>query len=63
MQFHQRFCRRNNGVKRREECSKDFASLDAAKIKAIQISIGSRYLENSRGFAMTNENESALARQ
>jgi hypothetical protein len=34
----------------REECSKDFVSLDAVKITAIHANSGSQYLKNVRAF-------------
>ena len=36
----------SNGARMREECSKDFVSLDAVKITAIQTNGGSQYLRN-----------------
>ena len=53
----------NNGAMMREECSKEFASLDAEKISAIQINAGSQYLKNGRSLSTANQNRIQRAGQ
>ena len=53
----------NNGAMMREECSKEFASLDAEKISAIQINAGSQYLRNARNLSTANQNRIQRAGQ
>jgi hypothetical protein len=47
----------------REECAKEFASLDAEKISAIQINAGSQYLRNARNLSTANQNQIQRAGQ
>ena len=47
----------------REECAKEFTSLDAEKISAIQINTGSQYLRNARNLSTANQNRIQRAGQ
>jgi len=53
----------NNGAMMREECAKEFTSLDAEKISAIQSSTGSQYLKNGRSLSTANQNRIQRAGQ